>query len=130
MEFTGNAFEVEFDRQRTDRWPDVTPPIKRALRTSGCEHQRTWYCSGVVQFWTGRSLGDSAPPHLVGREWFYDAQRWGPMLGYQPQDGETVGIFVAAGNLRDGAGFTQASCPRVCERSNVAFVRWGSSAGF
>ena len=76
------------------------------------------------------AFADSAPPSLIGREWFYDPARWAPMLGYQPQDGETDGIFVAAGNLRDGNNFTQASCPRVCERSNVAFVQWGTSVRY
>jgi hypothetical protein len=82
-------------------------------------------CSAVVQFWTGRDLAASTPPSYVGQNWFYDA-RWGGLQGYQPQDGETVGIWVGAGNLR-GQSYTGATCPRVCERSNVAFVTWHNS---
>src|SRR5262249_681986 len=108
--------------------PDVTPrgwdgslqyTLGMCVNISG-----HWYCSAVVQFWYGRELTASAPPSLVGREWFYDVGRWGPMLGYQPSQGETVGLFVGSGNLRDGGAFPQASCPRVCERSNVALVPW------
>lgn len=135
VDFTSNAFHVEFNRRTgPNRWPDVVPAgwagalqytLGMCVKPSG-----QWYCSAVVQFWAGRDLGDSAPPHRVGIEWFYDLARWGPILGYQPRNGETVGLFVGAGNLRDGGNFTQASCPRVCERSNVAFVQWGSSASF
>ena len=60
--------------------------------------------------------------HEVAQEWFYDA-RWGPMIGYQPSEGELVGLFVGTGNLR-GTSFTGATCPQVCERSNVVFVPW------
>jgi hypothetical protein len=35
-------------------------------------------------------------------------------------------LFVASGNLRN-AGYTQASCPSFCERSNVQFVNWGAN---
>ena len=75
-----------------------------------------------MQFWFGRELTASTPPSYVGRNWFYDG-RWAPIVGYQPQNGETVGLFVGSGNLRDAA-FTGPSCPMVCERSNVAMVPW------
>jgi hypothetical protein len=135
VEFTGGAFLVDFDRRTgSNRWPDVTPPgwsgaLQYTLGLCG-NISGQWNCSAVVQFWFGRSLADSAPPHLVGVEWFYDPIRWPGMAGYQPRDGETVGLFVGSGNLRDGGAFTQASCPRICERSNVAFVQWGTSASF
>ncbi len=83
-----------------------------------------WFCSGVVQFWYGRALTDSAPPYAVGYEWFYDPARWGPLYLHQPADGELVGLFVASGNLRDGNNLNRANCPAVCERSNVALVPW------
>lgn len=132
------AFEVDFDRRDgPGRWPDVTPAgWSGALQyTLGmCVNINDhWYCSGIVQFWYGRSLSDSAPPSLVGREWFYDAGRWGPMVGYQPSEGELVGLFVGAGNLRDGNNLTRATCPAVCERSNVALIPWtngGASFNF
>jgi hypothetical protein len=129
--FTGEAFHVDFDRrQGAGKWPEMTPPgwsggIQYTLGMCVDNHDQ-WFCSAVVQFWDGRSLDDSTPPSYVGRNWFYDG-RWAPILGYQPSDGETVGLWVGSGNLRDGAGFTAASCPRVCERSNVAMVTWQNS---
>jgi len=125
VNFTGFSFQVEFDKRTSpDRWPDTpfgSGDLQYTLGLCG-NRNGTWMCSAVVQFWFGRDLDASAPPHDVGLEWFYDA-RWGGLLGYQPQDGETVGLWVGAGNLRDGS-YTAASCPRVCERSNVAFVTW------
>ncbi|HZR26958.1 MAG TPA: hypothetical protein VFA59_25405 [Vicinamibacterales bacterium] len=127
--FTGDAFEVDFDRrQGPNKWPEFVPPgwsggLQYTLGMCVNKDAKQWYCSGVVQFWDGRSLDDTTPPSYVGRNWFYDS-RWGPILGYQPADGETVGLFVGSGNLRDGTSFTQASCPRICERSNVAMVTW------
>jgi hypothetical protein len=128
VHFTGFSFQVDFDkRTSSDRWPDVpfgTGDLQYTLGLCG-QRNGTWMCSAVVQFWYGRDLDASAPPYDVGKEWFYDS-RWGGLQGYQPQDGETVGLWVGAGNLRD-ASYTAASCPRVCERSNVAFVTWHNS---
>jgi hypothetical protein len=45
------------------------------------------------------------------------------MQGYQPSNGEIVGLFAGTGNLRDKA-FTGPSCPQICERTNVALVPW------
>jgi hypothetical protein len=123
--FTNNYFAVDFDRRLgPNRWPDVQPAgwdgtleYTLGMCVNKNEH---WYCSAVVQFWHERELSASAPPSHVGFEWFYDG-RWGPIIGYQPQDGETVGIFVCAGNCRDQPAGTDS---RVKERSNVAFVPW------
>jgi len=45
------------------------------------------------------------------------------MIGYQPSNGEMVGLFAGTGNLRDKS-FSGAGCPQVCERTNVAMVPW------
>ncbi len=123
----GGPFLVDFDRRTgSNRWPDVAFGDGSLQDTLGmCVNAggSGWYCSAVVQFWYGRDLNASGPASAIGTEWFYDPVRWGPLVGYQPQVGETVGLFVAAGNLR-GASFTQASCPAVCERSNVQYVSW------
>lgn len=128
IEFTGGAMRVDFDRRDgPNRWPDVVPPgFSGPLQyTLGlCLNiQNEWNCSGVVQFWYGRSLDDSGPPSVFWYEWWYDPGRWGPMTFYRPKEGETVGVFVGAGDLR-GRSFTRATCPRVCEVSNVALVPW------
>jgi hypothetical protein len=131
IQFDRFFFAVDFDRRDGgNRWPDVVPAgwdgalqytLGMCVNPSG-----QWYCSAVVQFWHGRALTDSAPPSHVGFEWFYDPSRWGPIVGYQPQDGELVGIFVVAGNARDAGNVTRASCPRICERSNVALIPWSN----
>lgn len=131
VNFTGGSFDVDFDRRSgANRWPDMTPKgWAGALQyTLGMcvDINGHWYCSAVVQFWYGRELSASAPPSRVGREWFYDPVRWSGMYGYQPRDGETVGLWVGAGNLRDGGSYTRNSCPRVCERSNVVLVPWSN----
>jgi hypothetical protein len=131
INFTGDAFEVDFDRRDgPNRWPDMIPAgFEGALQyTLGMcvNNHNQWYCSGVVQFWYGRPLSDSTPPSYVGVNWFYDPVRWGPINYYQPQDGELVGLWVGAGNLRDGSNITRATCPAVCERSNIALVPWSN----
>ncbi|HEY1913884.1 MAG TPA: hypothetical protein VGG73_23360 [Vicinamibacterales bacterium] len=124
-----DEFLVDFDRRDgPNRWGD-TPFGEGALQyTLGmCGNiNNHWYCSAVVQFWYGRELSASGSQFEVASQWFYDPARWGPMTGYQPAQGETVGLFVASGNLRN-AGYTQASCPSFCERSNVQFVNWGAN---
>lgn len=135
INITGDSFLVDFDRRDgPDRWPDVIPagftgPLEYTLGMCVNPNGNQWYCSGVVQFWYGRTLTDSGSPSRVGIEWFYDPARWGPVNFYQPQDGELVGIFVGAGNLRDGSNITRATCPRVCERSNVALIPWSQGGG-
>jgi hypothetical protein len=128
VNFTVEAFEVDFTkRDGPGRWPDFTPPgwdgsLMYTLGMCVNPAGNQWYCSAVVQFWHGRSMGDSTPPSYVGRNWFYDG-RWSPIVGYQPSNGEIVGLFAAAGNQRDQTyGFGQ--CPAVCERTNVALVPW------
>jgi hypothetical protein len=130
VEFTDDAFLVDFDRRDSpDRWPDLefAPGSDETLQyTLGmCLNipggSATWYCSAVVQFWYGRDLAASTPPSYVAQNWFYDPARWGPMTGHQPADGETVGLFVATGNLRNR---TDNTCEQVCERSNVQLVTW------
>ena len=127
--FTGDAFLVDFDRRLGGgRWPDVPfgdggsleYTLGMCLNVNG-----QWACSAVVQFWNGRDLHASAPPSQIASAWFYDS-RWGPLTGRQPADGETVGIFVCAGDCRNklvGDGSI------VHERSNVQFVTWSNGGG-
>jgi hypothetical protein len=128
VHFTGDAFLVDFDkRDGPDRWRDLDFGDGRGdtleYTLGMCVNiGGTWHCSAVVQFWYGRDLAASTPPSYVARNWFYDG-RWGAMQGYQPSDGETVGLFVGHGNLRDKS-YTGAACPQICDRSNVAMVAW------
>jgi hypothetical protein len=128
IDFEPDWFAVDFDkRQGPDAWPD-TPFGDGSLEyTLGlCVNKGQWYCSAVVQFWNGRELSASGAPRDIGLNWFYDPARWGPIAGYQPQDGESVGVFVCAGNCRNN---TAGDRSYVKERSNVAFVPWNTQGG-
>jgi len=130
VEFTGSSMRVDFDRREgSDRWPDVVPPgwsgsLQYTLGLCRNIHGE-WHCSAVVQFWHGRSLDETAPPSRFWREWWYDSARWGPLGSVVPEEGEMVGVFVGAGDLRQRF-FSQATCPRVCEVSNVVLVPFTS----
>jgi hypothetical protein len=78
----------------------------------------------VVEVWYGLPAagGNVAENDQVAMNWYYDAIRWGLLAGRQPATGETIGIFVAAGNLRDVSADDPAQSP-VMERSNVVLVR-------
>jgi hypothetical protein len=121
---------VEFSKKDgSGRWPDVTPPgwngplqytLGMCLNIGG-----EWYCSAVVEFWHGldRSGG---PPDEYATNWFYDPIRWSPMTGHQPAVGETIGIFVCAGDCRNNPNGTLSP---VKERTNVVLVKQPSSGG-
>jgi hypothetical protein len=130
--FTGGAFLVDFDeRDGPNRWPDTPFGAGSIEYTLGmCLNISShWYCSAVVQFWYGRDLAASGNPGNIAAAWFY-SPRWGPMTGYQPAEGEIVGLFACAGNCRNN---TQGDQSYVKERTNVAFVPWtlgGASYSF
>jgi len=134
IEFTGSAMRVDFDRRDgPNRWPDQVPPgFAGALEyTLGmCRFvEGGWHCAGVVEFWYGRSMDDTAPPSRFWREWWYDGGRWGPLATNPPQEGELVGVFVGAGDLR-GRTWTRETCPGVCERSNIVLVPFTSGYAY
>jgi hypothetical protein len=125
--FYPDSFWVDFDKRTgPNRWPDTPFGTGSLEYTLGMciNKDNHWYCSAVVQFWFERELSASGVPNHVNFEWFYDFARWGPMTGYQPQEGETVGIFVCAGDCRNNDAGDRSY---VKERSNVAFVPWSNS---
>jgi len=127
--FTPDAFLVDFDKRTSpDRWPDVPFGEGSLQYTLGmCLNiNNHWYCSAVVQFWFGRELEASGRPSDVSFEWFYDPARWGPMTGYQPAEGETVGLFACAGNCRNNDAGDRSY---VKERTNLALVPWTTHGG-
>jgi len=118
IDFTGDAILVDFDkRDGPGRWPDVGFGSGALEYTLGmCVNIKgEWNCSATVQFWYGRDLEASGRPDEIGINWWYD-QRWGNLLGYQPSCGETVGIYVGAGNLRDSGNVIAK------ERSNIVLM--------
>jgi hypothetical protein len=135
IQFNSDALIVDFDKRvGPGRWPNL--PFLPGDPNNGGGIQYTlgmcfkingqWYCSAPIQFWQDRPLEAAAAPSSIPRTWFYDPARWGPMTGYQPSDGETVGIFVAVGNVR---GLKDSSGLLAKERSNVALVPFDSGGG-
>jgi hypothetical protein len=130
VDMTRNGIHVEFDKNNgRNRWPDVFPPgwdeplqftLGMCLNISG-----KWRCSAVIQFWNGLHAS-GGPPENYAQDWFYDQNRWGIMTGYQPKTGETIGIFVCAGNCRNN---TRGDNSTVKERTNVVLVPMPSSNG-
>ena len=135
-----DGVHVEFSkRDGAGSWPDVTPPgwdgpLEYTLGIAENIGGR-WYASAAIEFWRGlpASGGNVAadvdtPSQCtafgygsscqIAKNWYYDG-RWGAMSGYQPKTGETIGIFVVAGNVR---GVTDGSQSPVQERSNVVLV--------
>jgi hypothetical protein len=120
----GNDFLVDFDARTgaggVNQWPQAGFGDGGIQYTLGlCLNiNNQWYCSAAIQFWTGRDLQAGGSPDAIARNWFYDPARWGPMSGYQPSNGELVGVFVGQGNLRNNGNSYK-------ERSNVVLVSWG-----
>lgn len=109
-------------------WPDVVPPgfsgpLQYTLWIFE-QHNGQWYGSGIIQFWRGRTSGGAnmSCNNEVARNWCYDS-RWGPMAGYQPAPGETIGFMVTAGNQR-GDDFHA-----VAERSGIVFISFPACGG-
>lgn len=142
-----DGVHVEFSKQNDPgSWPDVTPPgWSGSLQyTLGFVENvgGQWVGSAAIQYWRGlpASGGNVAEdtdtmaqctafglgsPCQVAKNWYYDG-RWGALAGYQPATGETIGVFVVAGNVR---GVTDGSQSPVQERSNVVLVQMPDFAG-
>ena len=120
----GDFFIVDFDKRTgPGSWPDVGFGSDGSLQyTLGlCLNVGgNWHCSAAIQFWSGRDLEAGGSPNNIAIDWYYDPHRWGALTGHQPQNGELVGVFAAAGNLRDNGKVI------VEERTNVLMVRWGT----
>lgn len=128
IEFTGDGVHVEFDKlEGPDRWPDIVPPgwdgpLQYTLGMAECIDGQ-WHASAAIQFWYGlqASGGNIALDDQVAKNWYYDPIRWGALAGRQPATGETIGIFVVAGNARSVKDNDPLQSP-VLERSNVVLV--------
>jgi hypothetical protein len=124
-----DGVEVDFTRRDgPSRWPDVRTPgwtgdlqysLGMCLRIDG-----RWFASAPIETWHGNNVTggpiqstnvDGSGIGQIPKNWFYDG-RWAPMNGYQPKAGESIGLFVCAGDARNGFSPLQ-------ERSNIALVR-------
>lgn len=136
-----DGVHVEFSKQNDPgSWPDVTPPgwTGPLQYTLGFVENigGQWVGSAAIQYWRGLAasggnvaqdtvnMGQCAAFGMgsscqVAKNWYYDG-RWGTLAGYQPATGETIGVFVVAGNVR---GVTDGSQSPVQERSNIVLVQ-------
>jgi hypothetical protein len=143
VDFTSAGIALQFSKMDgSGRWPDVTPPgwagpLQYTIGMVECIGG-TWTASAVIEVWYGLPAagGNVAEDTVtmaqctafgagsscqVAANWYYDSVRWGSLAGRQPATGETIGIFVAAGNLRNVTVDDPAQSP-VQERSNVVLV--------
>lgn len=104
-----------------DRWPDQHYPYLKV----GDTLQYTvwlflniggrWFASGFIQMWFGRDgVGDQVSDYV--NNWYYDAARWGPMVGHSIAVGEWIGFMVTAGDARNNGS------SNIHERSNVVLI--------
>lgn len=125
LEFREGGAYVEFSKKDGDgRWPDIVPPgwDGPLQYTLGLVEliDGQWHGSAAMQYWYGLDVqgGNVALDNQVAVNWYYDG-RWGEMAGYQPALGETIGVFIVAGNVR---GVLDGSQSPVQERSDVVVV--------
>lgn len=125
LEFREGGLYVEFSKKDGDgRWPDIVPPgwdgpLQYTLGLVELVDGR-WHGSAAMQYWYGLDVqgGNVAVDDQVAVNWYYDA-RWGELAGVQPELGETIGVFIVAGNVR---GVLDGSQSPVQERSEIVVV--------
>ena len=127
-----SGVHLEFDKQDgPNRWPDIVPPgwdgplqytVGLVMNVNG-----TWCGSAAIQYWYGlfESGGNIAEVGQIPKNWYYDG-RWGCLQGYQPRQGEQIGVFVVAGNAR---GVRDGSQSPKRERSNIVLLNLPGPAG-
>jgi hypothetical protein len=133
IQFRSDALIVDFDKR--NEWPNFPFDPGGAPDPAGGGIQYTlgmcfnmsghWYCSAAIQFWKGRELEAGAAPSSIPYTWYYDG-RWAPMNGYLPAQGEMVGIFVVAGNVRN---VHDGSLIATKERSSIVLVPFDRGNG-
>ena len=89
LEFRPTGVHVEHTRNHgAGSWPNFRPPgwdgdlqytLWIFLNITG-----TWHGSGCIQFWQSCDQ-NGGPPEEFAKNWYYAADRWAPMTGYQPR---------------------------------------------
>jgi hypothetical protein len=126
VRFDGGFILVDHSGRET--WPDLPfgddggGTVQYTLGLC-CFVNGAWVGSAVVQFWKGRDLAAGGNMTDVAKNWFYDG-RWGALQGHQPQPGELVAVFAAAGNDRNNQNPPQGANR---QRTDFALVTWGQN---
>lgn len=125
LEFRPTGVHVEHTKnQGLAAWPNFRPAgwdgdlqytLWIFLQINGA-----WHGSGCIQFWQSCDQ-NGGPPEQFAANWYYDANRWGPMTGHQPAVGELVGFMVSAGDARN------SGIVSVQERSAIVGMPFPSS---
>lgn len=126
LEFRPTGVHVEHTKNLgPGAWPNFRPPkwdgdlqytLWIFLNING------WQGSGCIEYWQSCDQ-NGGPPEQFARNWYYAADRWGPMTGHQPEPGEMVGFMVSAGDARN------SGAQSVQERSNIVLMPFPSSGG-
>lgn len=119
LEFRPTGVHIEHSKnQGPNAWPNFRPPAWQGdlqytlwifLNIGG------WQGSGCIEYWQSCDQ-NGGPPEQFARNWYYAADRWGPMTGHQPVPGEMVGFMVSAGDARNNG------VQSVQERSNIVLM--------
>ncbi len=129
IDFNTDGVYINFTkRDGDDRWPDVPFGDGGNLEYTlwiALDIDGTWYTSGCIEYWYGLER-NGGPPSGYAENWYYAADRWGAMTGYQPAVGEQVGFFLTAGDARNRS---DDSGSIVLERTNVVMVPFPSDDG-
>lgn len=127
------GIRVELNNGRPDSWPDTAdrPGMGALLYSLGIAENidGKWYASAPIQLWRGlqesggditqQDVQDGTGRGQIQANWFYDSGRWGLMASKQPKPGEIIGIFVCAGDCRDG----NPSFSPIHERSDIVLIK-------
>jgi len=121
IDFRPNDFRIDFTKKHgPGRWPDaVTPgwdgPLQYTIWVVMLQQKLT---CGCIQMWHGKEedqgIGVGGPFSKGAKDWWF---RVNEMAGIQPQAGDRVGFFVAAGDCR-----LRTEPTSVHERSNIVVV--------
>lgn len=132
--FTTAGMEVDFGKKDgASRWPDgITPGWQGPLQYSVGFVVRVndwWYANAPIENWHDRkggtgplqdqSVTNPLNPACMGQfqcNIFYDG-RWDPLQTRRPAPGESIGVYVVSGDVRNNAYYG------VQERSNIVLVQ-------
>lgn len=103
-------------------WRDIIPPgFAGPLQYTvwACVQVNGWSCQGIIQMWRGRGP-DALPPLPSQWDLWWGTAAGGAIYdhfgGYAAKPGDTIALFVTAGNERGGSN------TNTFERSNVVLV--------
>jgi hypothetical protein len=126
LDLAPTGVHIEFSkRDGPGSWPEAPASATQYTLWIVLKVGGAWYTTGCIGFERGTDR-TGGPLTEYATNWYYDAARWAPMTGHQPQPGELVGFFVSAGNARNVLDHSGTS---VLERSNVVWIAFPDASG-